>query len=179
MTVFGFLLSEHLLGAGALLGSSCGSVHGVLTRELGKEWLKAQNRRGSWGYVTSSRAPGPQTGLKWSPELTQKRTRPTVPNAGCPGLPLKISRCCSLLSTFCDVLGPSAEHFTYWLQNRLPLALDRNSRPLWVQAECFHFTGGWGDLPGSSQCREAVPPPLTGCHCHPVASGTGWGLGSL
>lgn len=55
MAVFGFLLNEHLLGAGALLGSSCGSFQGVLTCELGTERVKIQNHQGSWGWVASPR----------------------------------------------------------------------------------------------------------------------------
>lgn len=62
-------------------------------------------------------------GLNWNPELTQKLTCRMVPNSGRPSLPLKTSRCRSVLSAFCDVtvgnaermegLGPSGVHFTY------------------------------------------------------------------
>ena len=53
LAVFGFLLNEHLLGAGAPLGLSrgsfSGSFQGVITSELGKERVKTQNHQGSWG----------------------------------------------------------------------------------------------------------------------------------
>lgn len=55
MAVFGFLLNEHLLGAGAWLGLSRGSFQGVLMSELGKEQVKIQNHQGSWGWVASPR----------------------------------------------------------------------------------------------------------------------------
>ena len=67
MAVFGFLLNEHLLGVGARLGSSHGSFHGVLTSELGKERVKAQNHRGSWGCVTSPRCRRTTDGAELEP----------------------------------------------------------------------------------------------------------------
>lgn len=42
-------------------------------------------------------------GLNWNPELTQKRTYRMVPNSG-RSLPLKTSRCRSVLSVFAMLL---------------------------------------------------------------------------
>lgn len=67
MAVFGFLLNEHLLGAGALLGSSRGSFQGVLMSELGKERVKIQNHQGSWGCVASPRCPRTTDGAEMEP----------------------------------------------------------------------------------------------------------------
>lgn len=55
-------------------------------------------------------APGPQTGLKWNPELTQKHTRRMVPNGGRPDLLLKTSRCCSVLSILRCYCGQRREN---------------------------------------------------------------------
>lgn len=77
-------------------------------------WVRSGSRyritKAPGGAWPAHGAPGPQTGLKWNPELTQKHTRRMVPNGGRPDLLLKTSRCCSVLSILRCYCGQRREN---------------------------------------------------------------------